>query len=425
MHLRLCFILSSVMLALPGAAGTKVTLDQNGLLQLDGIKTFVISFALPPPPGGKTPEGTDAFAELKSAGANFMRIRPHRTLGRPLRDEDYDEEGLHEIQAWLDSAASQGMHCWVTLAELPVLKPGQARREALLRKVILRFKDHPGLGAWKGADEPAWGKIPAEACLRAYKVFKELDPNHPVILIQAPEPDDSLPLQPYARACDITGMDIYPIAYPPGKHGHFPNKEISVVADATKWIVSHAEGKPVWMTLQIAFGGTATAKKTLRFPTFPQERYMAYAALINGARGINYQGGALPLTLNAEDSRLEWNWTFWRQVMRRLVVEIGQNSPLYPALLAADSKLPIKISGGDNVEFCAREADNHLFIIAARRESGTSQVTFSGLPAQFTDADVLFEAPRKVKASQRAFEDWFGPNEVHVYRFTQSAASNP
>jgi len=30
---------------------------------------------------------------------------------------------------------------------------------------------------------------------------------------------------------------------------------------------------------------------------------------------------------------------------------------------------------------------------------------------------VLFEEPRKVTAAAGAFTDWFGANEVHVYRF--------
>jgi hypothetical protein len=407
------FLLTLSLLATtPARAATKVTFDENGVMQIDGKKTFVISFSLPPPPGGKTPEGKDAFAELRDSGANFMRIRPLNAK------QDFSEEGMGTVKAWLDSAANQGMHCWLTLGDLPAVKADHNKAK-MLRAVIEKFKDHPGLGAWKGYDEPAWVKMPADACAKAYQIFKQLDPNHPVILIHAPEPDASLPLEPYMPACDITGVDIYPIAYPPGNHGHFPNKEISIVADATKWIVKASNGKPVWMTLQIAFGGTATPNKTVRFPTFPQERYMAYAAIINGARGINYQGGALPLTLTPEDAKLGWNWTFWKRVMRRLILEIGEKSPLYPALLAANSKLPITQKGAAGIEFCVREAANSIFILAAKREGATVKASFSGLPATEAQADVLFEEPRKIQIKNGAFEDWFGPNEVHVYHFTR------
>ena len=33
--------------------------------------------------------------------------------------------------------------------------------------------------------------------------------------------------------------------------------------------------------------------------------------------------------------------------------------------------------------------------------------------------DLLYESPRKVKAEAGSFSDWFGPNEVHVYRFAR------
>src|SRR5256885_13852303 len=100
-------------------AGTKVTLDENGVMEIDGKKTFVISFSLPPPPGGRTPEGRDAFEELKDAGANFMRIR---SLNSKF---EFDEEGMKTVEAWLDSAAHAGMHCWITTAELSTMKAGK------------------------------------------------------------------------------------------------------------------------------------------------------------------------------------------------------------------------------------------------------------------------------------------------------------
>src|SRR6266487_5388727 len=99
------------------ALATKVTLDENGVMEIDGKKTFVFSFSIPPPPGGKTPEGNDAFAELHDAGVNFMRIRP--TTG----PEKFTEADIRSIRPWLDAAASQGMHCWITLGKLPAIEP--------------------------------------------------------------------------------------------------------------------------------------------------------------------------------------------------------------------------------------------------------------------------------------------------------------
>ena len=179
-----------------------------------------------------------------------------------------------------------------------------------------------------------------------------------------------------------------------------------------------AEGRlPVWMVLQIAWSGVVKPGKTLRFPTFPEERFMVYEAIINGARGLNFFGGDIPTSLNPEDAKLGWNWTFWRRVLRPIMDELGPKSPLYPALVAPGSKLPIQVSRPNDVEFCVREAGRDLFILACKRAGVTAMAEFSGLPASTGEGAVMFESPRTVKARDGKFTDWFAPFEVHVYRF--------
>src|SRR5205823_3563081 len=130
---------------------------------------------------------------------------------------------------------------------------------------------------------------------------------------------------------------------------------------------------------------------------------MAYSAIINGARGINYQGGALPLSLNERDSKLGWNWTYWKKVMRPLVDELGDKSALHPALIAADSKLAVKVEGADDVELRVREVGGDIFILASKREGKTVKVKFTGLGALDAAGAVMFEEPRKVQVKAGAF----------------------
>jgi hypothetical protein len=170
------------------------------------------------------------------------------------------------------------------------------------------------------------------------------------------------------------------------------------------------------MTLQISWSGVLNQGQTLRFPTFPEERFMTCQAIINGARGLNYFGGGLPGGLSEEDRKLGWNWHFWNRVLRPVIEEIGSKSPLYPALVAPDSKLPVKVKG-EGIEFCVREVGTDIFLLACKREGATLQARFSGLPESATGGEVLYESPRKVEIKQGAFTDWFGPFEVHVYRF--------
>jgi hypothetical protein len=222
----------------------------------------------------------------------------------------------------------------------------------------------------------------------------------------------------------VGAIDIYPIGYPPGTHGNLPNKNISVVGDYANWMQQITQNrKPFWMVLQIAWSGVIPPAHTLRFPTFAEERYMTYQVIINGARGVLYFGGNIAATQTDRDRPLGWNWTFYRRVLEPLLRELRPTGPLYPALIAPASALPIQVTGADDVELAARETDDQIFILAAKREGSTVQVRFNGLLLEnSTPGDVLFEEPRTVSVSNQGFTDWFGPNEAHVYRFPRTTA---
>lgn len=277
------------------------------------------------------------------------------------------------------------------------------------------------MGVYKGHDEPEWGKAPVQSLDRAYKILKEIDPNHPLAIIQAPRGTVES-LRKYNPVCDIAGFDVYPVGYPPGMHSQFAatNSELSMIGDYTRRMVEIREGNPaIWMTLQIAWSGVTNPGKTLRYPTFADQRFMAYQAIISGARGLMYFGGAIPSALTDEDKKAGWNWRFWNRVLRQVVEEIGTKSPLYPALVAAESKLPIKVQGS-GIEFCVREVGDEIFILACKRNHTTEKIEFSGLPKTKPGGDVLFEEPRKVEAKEGRFSDWIAPFEVHVYRFQRA-----
>ena len=182
--------------------------------------------------------------------------------------------------------------------------------------------------------------------------------------------------------------------------------------------VLNAEGKkPVWMVLQISWSGVLKPGKTLRFPTFSEERFMTYEAIINGARGLIYFGGNNEKAMIDADKALGWNWTFWKRVLRPVIEEIGTKSPLYPALVAPESKLPIQVTRNAGIEFCAREVGDDLFLLACKKEGADLEVEFSGLPASAARGEVLYEGPRTVEAKNGKFRDWFAPFTVHVYHF--------
>ncbi len=387
----------------------------------------------PPPAGGKAPNGRNGLAEVAAAGVSFMRTG---ILGWSAAafNEQIAAEG-----AKLDAASAHGLRCWLWLGNLTSL-PVQAGspNEQLLRKVVAAVKGHPGLGAYKGIDEPAnpqpANRLPVASLVRGRQRLAALDPDHPLVIIQAPH-GSVAELTPYRPAFDITGADIYPISYPPGIHSSdSTNKDISVVGDMTKKMVAAAGTKPVWMTLQIAWSGAAPSQdrpdRVPRFPTFHEERFMAYQAIVNGARGLNFFGGHMTQVTRPADAAAGWNWSFWEQVLRPLVAELASTA-VGPALVAPDSRLPVKASASD-VELRAREGDGFLYVIAVRRGGATSRVTFSGLPARIGGGQALFEYVqqpppppiepghqtfRNVRVSGGTFADWLGPHDARVYRF--------
>jgi hypothetical protein len=303
---------------------------------------------------------------------------------------------------------------------------------------VKALKAHPALLAYKGIDEPRnpfrgadW--IRPAGLVRAYDKLKQLDPDHPVVIIQAPL-GTLAQLTPYRPAFDITGADIYPVAYPPGRHAATGNKDISVVGDITKKMTAAAGAKPVWMTLQIEWIVTTPTEQrpeiVPRFPTLHDERFMAYQAIVNGARGLNFFGGHLTEIARPDDARAGWNWTFWNRVLKPLASELG-SSAVAPALVAPKAKAVIKASAKD-IELVARQGGQFLYVIAVRRGAGTSNVSFTGLPSKTTTGEVLFEYVqqpppppiqpgkqtfRRVTVADNGFRDWFGPHDARVYRF--------
>src|SRR5690349_8902978 len=372
-----------MMLTAAGQGGlvSVVGVDRRtGALVVERNKLFPLILSDGPPPDAKAPNGKDAFAELAAAGAGFIRA------GRPIWSPDSIDQQIAAEHEVLDAAAAHGLRCWLRLGNVPDLPArGLAAKEQLLTRIVGDLMHHRALGAWKGIDEPANpnrpARVPVAGLVRAYKTLHETDPNHPVVITQAPV-GTVAQLAPYRPAFDITGADIYPVSYPPGKHAGGRNRDIGVVGDITRKMVRAAGGKPVWMTLQIAWSGVVASEQhpgnVPRFPTLAQERFMAYQAIANGARGLSFFGGHLTQIARPADAQLGWNWTFWSQVLQPLLGELTSDS-VAPALIAPNAARGVK-TRAPGVELVTRQDADFIYVIAVRRRGGTSEVSFTGLP---------------------------------------------
>ena len=96
--------------ALNAENGSKVEINSDHVLVIDGKKVFPIGFAMPPPLDRKAPNGKYSIEELHDAGATFLRTG---VFGGAWNDRTIEQE-----QQWEDAAARYGMHCWVHLREL-------------------------------------------------------------------------------------------------------------------------------------------------------------------------------------------------------------------------------------------------------------------------------------------------------------------
>src|SRR3954469_18097656 len=132
---------------------TRVAVLPSGGLKVGGKTLFPIGVSLPPPPGGKTPEGRDGFAELAAAGVTFVRT------GMEGWNEEFVDAQLAAERKVLDAADVHGLRCWPwlgVLTELPLRKPSDppSLNERVLMRVVDGLKGHPAVIAWKGVDEP-------------------------------------------------------------------------------------------------------------------------------------------------------------------------------------------------------------------------------------------------------------------------------
>ncbi len=410
MNLRAMVIYSVAGMLSAGTSGCaagkphRVTIDASKRFVVDGKPVFPIMVVPGPPLHAKAPSGRDALDELRASGVLLARLG---LFDRKMWNAETEEL----LSQYLDWYAEHGMLGAPHLQKLSVVTESETEDIQHLKAFVRRFKNHPGVGIWKLMDEPQWGKSPLDGIARGYKIVKELDPDHPCWMNHAPRGTVE-ELAAYNKYCDITGVDIYPVSVPPVKHGGLPNKDLSVVGDYTRRMAETVDGKkPVWMVLQISFSG-AVPPHPVVFPTFEQERYMVYQAIIAGADGVNFFGGGN--ILEGRDKELGWNWTFWKKVLKPVLAEI--NSPeLRPVLLADDSKLKIEATGADDLEFIVREAAGRKYILASKREGPAAKVKFEGVGSSAKRAVVLFEK-RSLDIKDGAFSDDYVPNGVHVYR---------
>ncbi len=411
----------AVLASLAGAAGAATTsFDRTHTILFNGEPTFPIVLSPGPPLGAQTPWGTDGLTETAEAGVNVYRTGP-----APGRIWTAADTSL--ALAWDQAAAALHVYTWPNLGGYAQALPGSLEDEEL-QQVVNTLTDDPSGSAiafWKGRDEPWYSDIAPTALQFAYcRVTSRgdpswchgetpLDPDQLWVTIEAPRGTAS-ELAPYSSVTDVHGVDIYPLTF-----AH-PTPNLHAVGNWTRTLGAIAPLQPVWTTIQICASGSWD-KTTGAFviPTYKQERYMAYDAILNGAKALTFYGGDNSHCFSGSDATYGWNWSFWQSVLEPLVNQLSASSPLAPALVSAATTAQVT-TGGSGTETLLRQGTSvdDLWLIAARNGAGTRTVTFKGLPRWVHRGSVYTEG-RTVTASAGSFSDRFAQWDVHVYHFVE------
>ena len=107
---------------------------------------------------------------------------------------------------------------------LPSL-PEKEKLEDVIRYAegMKKILTHPALVCYFSVDEPAWRGVQLGPYQSGYKLFRDyVDPWRPVFLNEAPRGTPEA-LRPSGAACDLYGIDIYPVPYP-NNHSELADK---------------------------------------------------------------------------------------------------------------------------------------------------------------------------------------------------------
>lgn len=411
-------VLVVASLGAAAARGAVTSYDWSGTIYLGGQPVFPLVLSNGPPVGSTTPWGTDAYKETTSAGINVFRAGSKGI---------WTSSALSDTLADDRAAAAVHAFTWVDLSGYSRATPGSTE-DASLAHVVTTLRSEASASAialWKGRDEPWWSRIePSELQFAYCRVTSRGDPSWcsgeaPLapqqlwVTVEAPK-GTLADLAPYSAVTDIHGVDVYPISLAQS------NPDLHRVGKWTSRIAAVTPGAPVWTTIPICWRGSFDAStSTYVLPTLLQERYMAYDAIINGARALNFYGGNASGCWNATDAKYGWNWTFWQTVLKPLVQELSDPSGVAPALVNGGTTVPVA-SSDPSTEAILRQgaSPGDLWLIAARSGTGTKRVTFRGLPSWVKTARVSLE-DRTVKVTHRSLADEFGQWDVHVYHFVE------
>ncbi len=372
------------------------TIDQHNRLIVDGKPFFPLGFY-----GGRNLEDLRAMAD-----SPFNCVLDY---GMTAQD-------IETTRQYLDEAHRLGMKIIFCVNDLyPSAKyrtklGDWSGNDAILQGVVTTFREHPALMAWYNNDELPFEK--KEEIEGYYRRIKELDPNHPQLMVHYRERS----YRTFFDAYDIVGVDVYPI----------PKNPVTDLSDRLDIAWKEVEGKkPVWAVPQTfawyQHREPEDAADTLgrrrlpmprewtigRAPTYDETRAMTYLALIHRAKGIiywcYYNMSYLP------DFVERWHF------MKRIGAEVKE---LFPVLLSPEEMSASTEPANEAIHCLVRVADGKRYLLAVNGSREPHRPSFRLRAGVRGTARVKFE-DRTVPVKDGLLTDFFAPLAAHVYELDE------
>jgi hypothetical protein len=255
-------------------AESRVTLGPDGFLRIGGKAHF--------------PIGMYSCGQYETMGkAGFSGTHNYGiTTGEAGDVINPNEAHLKEL---LDRSWAAGMRMMVELPRKAIEKAQWAQ----VRRRVDTFRHHPGLLCWGSEERVARGVAPLANVAALYRLVRELDPDH--LLVLGDTRDVITKLQKDRRdffpdnCMDVGIWWWYPIPlHAPDASGVDSENKNAGLLQPPPWLTTTHSKKPLWIAIQ----SYQQPRKDARFPTPAEYRCMAYLSIINGVKGLWFYTGS-------------------------------------------------------------------------------------------------------------------------------------
>ena len=312
---------------------------------------------------------------------------------RFLREAGFNTVFLgHERFGHIDLAHQNGL--------MAIVENRRIREKATWQPEVARHRGHPALLAYFGRDEAMVFGVMVDELMAETRMLRAADPYHPLFHNEAPNGTVE-EQRAYSIICDVIGRDIYPVGMTRHGHGDLPDKTMTAVGAHTDICMQSVNfNKPVWMILQsLSWGHINTTNRNQpyeavrsRYPTYAENRFMAFNAIIHGATGIMYH--YLGYTIHLPEA-------YWSS-LRKVTLELEYLSPVLVCRTVRDPQLKCS---DENIRFLVKnfEGKNYYFIINESAEpkiacfenapESTLNELFNPIPVIINDGKFTLELP--------------------------------